>query len=57
MTKLLKQAMAMMEELPEQLQDTAARQIMWCVEDLSAFDDRLSLTELPSANPSQGVCK
>ena len=28
MTKLLKQAMTLMDELPEHLQDTAARQIM-----------------------------
>jgi hypothetical protein len=41
MTKLLKQAMAMMDELPENSQDTAARQIMRYVEELSEFDESL----------------
>ena len=50
MTKLLKQAMTVLEELPEQLQDTAARQIMRCVDELSTFDD---CSALPSANPPQ----
>ena len=40
MTKLLKQAVTMMCELPEDLQDTAAHQLMQYVDEISAFDDR-----------------
>lgn len=48
MTKLLKHAMAMMDELPENSQNTAARQIMRYVEELSEFD------ESPSSRASPG---
>jgi hypothetical protein len=57
MTKLLKHAMTMMDELPEDLQDTAARQIMQYVEELSTFDDGASLGAFSPANPPHFACR
>jgi hypothetical protein len=57
MTKLLKQAMAMMDELPENFQDAAARLLMRYVEELSDFDESSSPRAYPSANPPQVACR
>jgi hypothetical protein len=38
MTRLLDEAMAVMGELPEDLQDTAARQLIRYVEEMSTLD-------------------
>jgi hypothetical protein len=52
MTKLLREAFAMIAELPEDLQDTAARQLIRYVEELSTFDDDGASWQAPSsANP------
>lgn len=42
MTKLLEQAFAQLRELPEDLQDKAARQIIQYVDEISS-DDRLAV--------------
>jgi hypothetical protein len=44
MTKLLKQAVTMVRDLPEDLQDTAARQLMQYVDELSTLDDGAAIT-------------
>jgi len=47
MTQLLEQAIAIMDELPEQLQDRAARQIMQYVDENSDPDDRFAIADGP----------
>jgi hypothetical protein len=52
MTNLLKQAIAIIKDLPEDLQDAVARQIIQYVEGLSTFDeDAAPLRALSVANP------
>ena len=45
MSKLLKQAMAMMRELPDDVQDTAVRQLMQYVDQISTLSDRDTVAE------------
>ena len=49
MTQLLEQAIAIMDELPEQLQDRAARQIMRYVDENSDLEDRVAIADDPEA--------
>jgi adenylate kinase len=45
MTELLKQAMALMRELPDELQDVVARQIMRHIDEISDLDNHATIAE------------
>ena len=45
MTKLLEQAIAQLRELPDDLQDKAAKQLIHYVDEVSSSDDRIALDE------------
>ncbi len=49
MTELLEQAMALMCDLPEEIQNKAARQLMQYIDEMSDLNDRDAIAESPVA--------